>query len=89
MNANNKIVSDKFPHLIAVDWESEGVAGQDIDYRVVERRWSSVQEEDEYGRTLIRNRESLPGCTHDWLDMPGVRGPERTTFTVELPVAVS
>jgi hypothetical protein len=39
--------------------------------------------EDEYGRTLTRNRESLPGCTHDWLDIPGMRGPERTTFTVE------
>jgi signal peptidase I len=39
--------------------------------------------EDEHGRTLIRHRESLPGCTHDWLDIPGMRGPERTTFTVE------
>ena len=39
-------------HLIAVDWDSEGVAGQEINVQVVERRWSNVQEEDEYGRTV-------------------------------------
>ncbi|MFO7321535.1 MAG: Ig-like domain-containing protein [Chloroflexota bacterium] len=37
--------------LIAVDWESEPVSGQTLEIEVVERRWSSVQEEDEYGRT--------------------------------------
>ena len=37
--------------LIAVDWESEPVTGQSLDVEVVERRWSSVQEQDEYGRT--------------------------------------
>ena len=37
--------------LIAVDWDSQGVAGQTLDLEVVERRWSSVQEEDEAGRT--------------------------------------
>ncbi len=39
-------------NLIAVDWDSEPVAGQAINVRVVERRWSSVQEEDERGRTV-------------------------------------
>lgn len=39
-------------NLISVDWESAAVAGQEIAYEVVERRWSSVQEEDEYGRTV-------------------------------------
>jgi uncharacterized protein YfaS (alpha-2-macroglobulin family) len=38
--------------LIAVDWDSEGVPDQDITVEVVERRWSSVQEEDDYGRTV-------------------------------------
>ncbi|MBZ0298006.1 MAG: Ig-like domain-containing protein [Anaerolineae bacterium] len=37
--------------IIAVDWDSEPIANQDIDVEVVERRWSSVQEEDENGRT--------------------------------------
>ncbi len=37
--------------LIAVDWDSEPVTGQSLDVEVVERRWSSVQEQDEYGRT--------------------------------------
>ncbi len=38
-------------NLIAVDWASKGVANQPIDVEVVERRWSSVQEQDEGGRT--------------------------------------
>ncbi len=39
-------------NLIAVDWDSEPVPGQEISVSVVERRWSNVQEEDEYGRTV-------------------------------------
>lgn len=38
-------------NLIVVDWESNPVAGQAIAVQVVERRWSSVQEQDENGRT--------------------------------------
>lgn len=38
-------------NLIAVDWESTGIANQTIDVEIVERRWSSVQEQDEAGRT--------------------------------------
>jgi signal peptidase I len=38
---------------------------------------------DELGRTLTRHREDLLGCVHDWLEVPGVRGPERSRFTVE------
>lgn len=38
--------------VIVVDWESEPVTGQEVEYRIVERRWSSVQEEDELGRTV-------------------------------------
>ncbi|MBN2471904.1 MAG: Ig-like domain-containing protein, partial [Anaerolineae bacterium] len=39
-------------NLISVDWDSAPVSGQEIEYTVVERRWSSVQEEDEAGRTV-------------------------------------
>jgi hypothetical protein len=37
--------------IIAVDWDSQPVANQAIEVEVVERRWHSVQEEDEMGRT--------------------------------------
>ena len=39
-------------NVLAVDWDSQPVADQEVEYRVVERRWFSVQEEDEYGRTI-------------------------------------
>ena len=38
--------------LLAVDWDSQPVAGQEVAYEVVERRWFSVQEEDDFGRTV-------------------------------------
>lgn len=38
-------------NVLAVDWDSQPVAGQEVAYEVVERRWFSVQEEDEFGRT--------------------------------------
>lgn len=38
--------------IVSVDWESEPVAEQEIDYRIVRRVWSNVQEEDELGRTV-------------------------------------
>ena len=38
-------------NVIVVDWDGEPVAGQEVAYEVVERRWFSVQEEDEFGRT--------------------------------------
>ncbi len=38
--------------FIAVDWEGDPVAGQEIDVEIVERRWSSVQEQDPSGRTV-------------------------------------
>ncbi|MGJ3237620.1 MAG: Ig-like domain-containing protein [Anaerolineae bacterium] len=39
-------------NIIAVDWDSNAIADQTVDVRVVERRWSSVQERDEIGRTV-------------------------------------
>jgi len=38
--------------VLMVDWASEPVAEQAFDYRVVQRVWSSVQEEDPTGRTV-------------------------------------
>jgi hypothetical protein len=37
--------------LTAVDWEGSPLVGQALAVRVVERRWSSVMEEDDAGRT--------------------------------------
>lgn len=37
--------------IISVDWNSNPVPNQRVEVQVVERRWSSVQEEDEFGRT--------------------------------------
>ncbi|MBZ0300262.1 MAG: Ig-like domain-containing protein, partial [Anaerolineae bacterium] len=37
--------------ILAVDWDSQPVANQAIDVEVVERRWNSVQEKDDAGRT--------------------------------------
>ncbi len=38
--------------FVAVDWQSRPIIGQDLAVEVVERRWSSVQEEDPSGRTI-------------------------------------
>ncbi len=38
--------------LIAVDWDSQPIADQPLTIEVVERRWSSVQEQDDSGRTV-------------------------------------
>ncbi|MBC7810297.1 MAG: hypothetical protein H7175_04080, partial [Burkholderiales bacterium] len=47
--------------IIAVDWESSGIPNQEVDVEVVERRWSSVQEEDELGRaTWTWEVEEIP-----------------------------
>ncbi len=37
--------------LLVVDWESAPVPDQDVSVQIVERRWNSVQERDQYGRT--------------------------------------
>lgn len=50
--------------FIAVDWDSRPIAGQDIDVEIVERRWSSVQEEDPGGRTVwVWEVEEIPVTT--------------------------
>jgi len=37
--------------LISVDWEGDTVPNQPVEIEIFERRWSSVQERDELGRT--------------------------------------
>lgn len=39
-------------NLIAVDWESKAIPDQTVQVEVVERRWASVQEQDDRGRTV-------------------------------------
>lgn len=38
-------------NLIAVDWQGQPIPNQSLDLQFVERRWSSVQEQDANGRT--------------------------------------
>ncbi len=37
--------------VVTVGWDSEPISGQNVEIEVVERRWSSVQERDDAGRT--------------------------------------
>jgi uncharacterized protein YfaS (alpha-2-macroglobulin family) len=47
--------------LIVVDWDGQPVRNQRVTVQVVERRWSSVREEDEFGRTQwVWNVEEIP-----------------------------
>jgi len=46
-SVNNEATFD----VITVDWDSEPVENQDITIEILERRWFSVQEQDERGRT--------------------------------------
>lgn len=39
-------------NVISVDWDSQFVPNQELEYRVVERRWYSVQEKDVDGRAV-------------------------------------
>lgn len=53
-------------NLIAVDWDSQPIADQPLEIEVVERRWSSVQEKDERGRTVWTYEvEEIPVTTGD------------------------
>ncbi|MCI0714073.1 MAG: Ig-like domain-containing protein [Chloroflexi bacterium] len=45
---------ETFFRVLTVDWDSEPVGGQPVDYRIVRREWSSVQEKDPQGRTVWR-----------------------------------
>ena len=40
--------------MLSVDWDGETIGGQEVDYRIVERRWFNVQEKDPGGRTVWR-----------------------------------
>ncbi len=45
-NAVSRAGEDNRINLIAVDWDSRPIADQHLDVEVVERRWTSVQEQD-------------------------------------------
>ncbi|NWF70057.1 MAG: Ig-like domain-containing protein [Chloroflexi bacterium] len=38
-------------NFVTVDWQSNPLANQTLEVEIVERRWSSVQEQDDFGRT--------------------------------------
>jgi len=66
--------------IIAVDWDSAPAAGQAVDVAVVERRWFSVQEQDEAGRTTWTwDVEELPVTTGSVTT--GANGRATFTFT--------
>jgi len=50
--------------VAALDWDSEPVAGQNVSVKFVERRWYSVQEQDEQGQlTWKTSVEEIPAGT--------------------------
>lgn len=42
----SRVGQDSVINIIAVDWDSQPIAGQDIDVQVVERRWTRTQKQD-------------------------------------------
>lgn len=67
-------------NLIAVDWDGQPVANQTISVEVVERRWSSVQEQDDFGRTTWTYEvEEIPVTSGEVLT--GADGEARFVFT--------
>jgi uncharacterized protein YfaS (alpha-2-macroglobulin family) len=68
--------------LIAVDWESQPIADQPLTIEIVERRWSSVQEQDDYGRTVWTSEvEEIPVTTGT--ATTGADGTAQFSFTPE------
>ena len=41
-----RVGDDSVINIVAVDWESQPIADQDIEVQVVERRWTRTQEQD-------------------------------------------
>ncbi|MDX2163293.1 MAG: Ig-like domain-containing protein [bacterium] len=66
--------------VITVDWQGEPVPNQTVDIEVVERRWSSVQEADEFGRTVwTSDVEEVPVTAGDLVT--DANGEATYTFT--------
>lgn len=67
--------------VIVVDWQSQPQADQAVEVRVVERRWSSVQERDDQGRTTWTYEvEEIPVLDAQSLTT-GADGTARLSFT--------
>ena len=61
-NYVGRVGEDSIINIIAVDWNSQPIAEQDIDVKVVERRWTRRQEQDlATGRTTsVWNVDEIP-----------------------------
>lgn len=69
-------------NIIAVDWDSQAIDNAIIDVEVVDRRWSSVQERDETGRTVWTYEvEEIPVA--DGQAQTDATGQAQFTFTPE------
>ncbi|MCU0464314.1 MAG: Ig-like domain-containing protein [Anaerolineae bacterium] len=49
--------AESIADLIVVDWDSQPVAGQEVNVEVVERRWNSIQTVDPYSGSIIWQSE--------------------------------
>jgi len=51
-------------NLVVLDWKSNPIPGEELEVAIVERRWHSVQEEDDAGRTIWTSSvEEIPIVT--------------------------
>jgi uncharacterized protein YfaS (alpha-2-macroglobulin family) len=67
--------------LAALDWSGSPAAGQTVDVRVVERRWNSVQEQDERGTLRwVSQVEEIPVAEFSGVALDG-SGQGSVTFT--------
>ncbi|MCB8921737.1 MAG: Ig-like domain-containing protein [Ardenticatenaceae bacterium] len=58
--------------LAAVDWDGEPVANQIVSVEIVERRWYSVQEENDAGELIWRTSvEEIPAASFDAVTLDG------------------
>lgn len=67
--------------VAAVDWNSQPLAGQQVDIEVVERHWNSVQKQDAQGRvTWDSSVEEIPVAAINGVAVDG-RGVATVSFT--------
>ncbi|MBK8431330.1 MAG: Ig-like domain-containing protein [Chloroflexi bacterium] len=67
--------------IVLLDWEANPVPNRTVQVEVVERRWNSVLEEDEFGNTIWTSEvEELPVANFDEVELDG-NGRASVTFT--------